>query len=306
MAPSWNKTTLEIKSAHQVPVEYSVGFRLPLILHFHGGSFLSGSAGHESPVRSLLAELGYTVVSVAYPLASAAPFPAALRAAHDALVPLAEANSRSHDPPAPIVVCGEDAGDNLAAALCHLNRDRLGPETAAALLISPMLDPRCATASQRLHQDRASGALIARGWKRYLQEPADFLNTYAAPGVAKRLTGLPHHLIVTSIDDAHRDESVSYGAKLLNTGVTTRTSLVPYAADWPVALHAGAVPGGLGQLLAQTIGAFFGSVSQLWPDLCVAGPGKEGTAQTIESSYSAGFPRSLSRWGCCRSGATAL
>src|SRR5687767_10099223 len=45
------------------------GSAVPVVLHFHGGAFVSGDLDSGACMARLLAEVGVVVVSVAYPLA---------------------------------------------------------------------------------------------------------------------------------------------------------------------------------------------------------------------------------------------
>eukprot|EP01036_Dinobryon_divergens_P048208 gene48208-64682_t len=53
----------------------------PLVLHLHGGQFVSGGLDSGRCMGTLLAQAGAVVVSVAYPLAPEHPFPQGLEAA---------------------------------------------------------------------------------------------------------------------------------------------------------------------------------------------------------------------------------
>jgi acetyl esterase len=61
------------------------GVVLPLVLHFHGGAFVSGDLDSGAQMAQLLAEAGAIVASLAYPLAPAHRFPDAVEAGYAAL-----------------------------------------------------------------------------------------------------------------------------------------------------------------------------------------------------------------------------
>src|SRR3990167_2204864 len=61
------------------------GGAVPLVLHFHGGAFVSGDLDSGACLAGLLASSGAVVASLAYPLAPAHRFPDAVEAGYAAL-----------------------------------------------------------------------------------------------------------------------------------------------------------------------------------------------------------------------------
>ncbi|MBA3479887.1 MAG: alpha/beta hydrolase fold domain-containing protein, partial [Lautropia sp.] len=90
----------------------------PLVLHFHGGAFVGGSLDTGVLLAELLARAGSIVVSLAYPLAPEHPFPQAAEDGHAALAWLHRNRRRLGGEGAVVLVAGEEAGGNLAAAVC--------------------------------------------------------------------------------------------------------------------------------------------------------------------------------------------
>src|SRR4051794_25646472 len=88
----------------------------PLLVYFHGGGWVEGSAATHDPSCRLLAHLaGVRVLSVDYRLAPEHPFPAA---ADDALAAYRDARARAAElgaDPARVAVGGDSAGGNPAA-----------------------------------------------------------------------------------------------------------------------------------------------------------------------------------------------
>lgn len=208
-----------------------------LVLHFHGGSFVTGSLDTGGAVAQVLADAGAAVVSVDYPLAPARPFPQAVEAGYAALLWLDRQRKRlasAHaNVQAPLFVAGEEAGGNLAAAVAMISRDRGGPALAGQILLSPMLDVCVATASQRDARSGPVGCPCADGWRAYLANATDALHPYAAPGESMRLTGLPRTLLITSLDDPLRDETQAYAQRLREAGIAACSSVLPITTGWP-------------------------------------------------------------------------
>jgi acetyl esterase/lipase len=212
------------------------GGATPLVLHFHGGSFVAGSLDHGATVASTLAAAGAVVVSVDYPLAPDRPFPQAVEAGYVALEWVRRSRSRLAGARARLFVAGEEAGGNLAAAVALMARDRHGPALAGQILLSPMLDPCLGTASLRAAKGGAVGCRWADGWCSYLGSPLAADHPYAAPGSSSRLMGLPPTLLISEQNDPLRDEASQYARKLVGAGVTVNEVVLAGIAGWPCAL----------------------------------------------------------------------
>jgi acetyl esterase len=104
-----------------------------LILYFHGGGFVVGGLdSHDDICAELCAGTGYEVVSVDYRLSPEHRHPAAFDDALTVFRTVATACS------IPMVLCGESAGGNLAAAVAHATRGE--PRGAAGqVLVYPSL-----------------------------------------------------------------------------------------------------------------------------------------------------------------------
>ena len=100
------------------PLDQEAG--APLILHLHGGGWTVGDPDAYAPVcRAYCAAAGAVVVDVHYRRAPEHRYPAALEDAEAALAwAAANAGALGADPRR-LVVAGDSAGGNLAAALCQ-------------------------------------------------------------------------------------------------------------------------------------------------------------------------------------------
>jgi acetyl esterase/lipase len=120
-------------------VEVSIGGVDPsnVILYFHGGVYVLGSAGASVPLAADLARRSNAkVVSVGYRLAPENPYPAAVE---DAQIAYESLLSRGVDPNS-IALSGESAGGGLAVALLLAIRDAGLPMPSSAFLMSPYAD----------------------------------------------------------------------------------------------------------------------------------------------------------------------
>ncbi len=208
----------------------------PIALHLHGGAFVGGSLECGSIISCLLAQAGATVVSAAYPLADAQPFPHGLDVAYGTLMWLYENRARFGAKKSPLFVAGEEAGGNLAAALAMMARDQRMPPLAGQILLSPMLDACLATQSLRAAEAGSVGCKWAEGWRTYLGTADKAAHPYAAPLGAARLGGIAPALIITSADDPMHDEALRYAARLRDAGVVATAHTLPGPTGWPEAL----------------------------------------------------------------------
>ena len=141
-----NAANIEFSYAHvedeiaSVPVLRIRGSSSPapdrILLHFHGGGFILGSARGNASFSTQVAEFsGLEVISVDYRLAPESPFPAGLDDALAVYCALA-----SEYGPGCIGVFGESAGGGLTASLALALRDRGEPVPGALVLVAPFAD----------------------------------------------------------------------------------------------------------------------------------------------------------------------
>ena len=237
----------------------------PLVLHFHAGAFTAGSVDDAAATTGALVDAGAAVASIDYPLAPARPFPQAAEAGYAALGWLERKRRRLAGAHGPLLVAGEEAGGNLAAAVAMMARDRGGPAVAGAVLLSPMLDVCVGTASQRGALRGPVGCPWADGWRAYLARDADALHPNAAPAGALRLAGLPPTLLISAEDDPLRDETRAFATRLRAAGVEADTVLLRLPTGWPRSYReAGAAP--WAGALAAPIAAFLERILQRHSD----------------------------------------
>jgi acetyl esterase len=191
-----------------------------VILFVHGGGWTFGSpATHERFARLLAQATQALVVLPDYRLAPEHPAPAAIE---DVLAVLADLDQVAA-PKAPVVLCGDSAGANIAlgAALARPPR----PIALLSLLygcFAPVFD----TGSQQQNGDGSYGLSTDKMrwyWRNWLGANAD---PRAAPLHAD-LAGLPRcHLLAAGLDPL-RDDSLMLAGALVHHGIPTRLDLVP-------------------------------------------------------------------------------
>lgn len=213
-----------------------VGRVSPLVLHLHGGAFVSGDLDSGACMARLLAQVDAIVVSLAYPLAPTHRFPDAVEAAYAALEWTYRQRNKLAGKDAPVYLAGDEAGGNLAAAVALVARDRTQPPLAGQILVAPMLDPSVGTASLRESMECNTGCKWADGWQQYLRGPMDAEHPYAVPAQATRLVDLPPALILTGDDDPMRDEALVYAQRLRDAGIAVTSGVLSSHTGWPDSL----------------------------------------------------------------------
>ncbi|MES2187339.1 MAG: alpha/beta hydrolase [Pseudomonadota bacterium] len=217
----------------------TAGGGTPLVLHFHGGAFTSGCLDSGGLVARMLAGAGAVVVSLAYPLAPAHPFPEGMETGYATLEWLYKNRSKLAGRGARLYLAGEEAGGNIAAAVAVMARDQAFPPLAGQILLSPMLDPCTGTASLREATHDSGQCKWSEGWLAYLRRPRDAEHPYAVPGGSSRLSELAPTLVLAGADDPMRDEAQTYAERLRSAGVAVRWQEIPQASGWPDALAEG-------------------------------------------------------------------
>lgn len=240
-------TTIEVAKGQEVAVRVygrkKAGEALPLVVHFHGGAFVSGDLDSGCTVAGLLEAAGALVVSVAYPLAPQHPFPQPQETGYAVLQWAFKHRTRLAGRGAPVYLAGEEAGGNLAAGVCLMARDQSHPPLAGQILLSPMLDPCVGTPSLRAVTGEATACKWAEGWLKFLRCARDAEHPYAVPGTAQRLAGLPPTLVLVGETDPMRDEALAYAARLEAAGLPVTRHVFTQAPHWPDALlEPGATP----------------------------------------------------------------
>jgi acetyl esterase len=196
---------------------------LPGVVFLHGGGFvLCDIDSHDGFCRAMAARTDSIVVSVGYRLAPEHRAPAAAEDAYGAFDWVARHATGLGIDAQRIAIAGDSAGGNLAAVVSIMCRERGVTAPAAQILLYPVIDPACDTASQRR---LATGYFTTRAalqwyWRQYLggsrlPEPVHVV----APLRAATLVGLPSAVVVTGTLDPLHDEGVAYARRLRAEGV---------------------------------------------------------------------------------------
>ena len=200
----------------------------PIVVNFHGGGFVLGSARQGDWSCSIIAdELDAVVVSVDYRLAPTHRFPAAVEDCFDALTWVAEEAESLGGDPARIGVMGDSAGGNLAAVVVLMARDGGGPRLSHQALVYPATDM-----SDGLRRDPSylgnSHAIVLSNEDmdifagHYVGEDVDPTDWRLSPILAPDLAGLPPTTVVVAGLDPLHDSGVRFAQALADAGNDVR------------------------------------------------------------------------------------
>ena len=200
------------------------------VMYFHGGGWVLGNVGtHDTLCRSISSESGAVVISVDYRLAPEHRFPAPLDDCYAATVFIAENADEFGVDRARLVVAGDSAGGNLAAAVSLRARDEDGPRIARQILIYPVVTPDFST---RSYAKYAEGYGLTRDtmiffWECYLGKDLSNRSPLADLSKQKNFSGLPQaHVFLASHDVLH-DEGMTLATHMADAGVTTTVKTYP-------------------------------------------------------------------------------
>lgn len=219
----------------EIPVRLyypSLQANLPLILFFHGGGWVAGNfQTHDHLCRRLARDTGAIVLAVSYRLAPWFPYPAALDDCEDVLLWAMGSGAGSTidsmlGTSGPILVAGDSAGGNLAAALCLRRRAQqklsgLAPTPITAqILLCPVTD---GTLSQPSMSRYANAPLLTKAMmqfyvQHYARTEADWREPEFSPLLADDLSDLPPALIITAEYDPLCDDGQHYAQRLRAAG----------------------------------------------------------------------------------------
>jgi acetyl esterase len=199
---------------------------LGVILVFHGGGWVLGNVDAVTPMGRHLAQLaGMTVVAVEYRKAPEHRYPAAFEDAVKAVDWAAEhVGTLTGAAAAPVVVLGESAGGNLAAAAA-LGRAEV---VACQILCCPVTDytmdyPSYTSRDNQLSLTRETMAYF---WDQYVPEVARRTEPNVSPLRATGLADAPPAMVILAEYDILRDEGQAYADRLAGAGVSVCTRLI--------------------------------------------------------------------------------
>jgi len=201
--------------ADGVPVRiYTAGTPTRTVVYFHGGGFVVGGLdSHDDVCAEICAQTGYRVVAVDYRLCPEHVHPAQFQDSWTAT------NWAAQEFGDPLVLAGDSAGGNLAAAVSQYARGRLesalgqvliypglGGDTSKGSYIEHAQAPLLTLEEIRFYEKVRCGAAV-------LQNDPTF-----APLQDSDFSGLPPTVVVTADCDPLRDDGSAYCNNITGAG----------------------------------------------------------------------------------------
>lgn len=222
------------KDGHEIPIRLflpKTGVRPGVLVFFHGGGWVTGTIDTYMSTCLTMADLTRRVVcAVDYRLAPEHPYPAGLEDCLQVARTLLERPQLvGADRPEDIVLVGDSAGGNLAAAVSLELRDRGLSLPGAQILLYPVTQWDHDPTTSPYPSVEAYGAglrLTSREVRDYLDmyqpDPSLRATPLVSPLAAADLSGQPRTLVVSAELDLLRDEGEAYGRALRAAGTPTR------------------------------------------------------------------------------------
>jgi epsilon-lactone hydrolase len=225
VAPDVRKTPIAVGGIGAIEVAIDGTDAADVILYFHGGVYVIGSADATVPLVSDLARrTGTKVITVDYRLAPENPYPAALQDARAAYEGLLEQGVD----PGRIALAGESAGAGLAMATLLALRDAGKPLPSSAFLMSPYADLTLSGESV-VDKEALDPLLTPDNLRRRVTDyvaDADASDPYISP-VHGDLTGLPPMLIQVGSHEILLSDAIRLAARAATADVAVTLDVVP-------------------------------------------------------------------------------
>ncbi len=199
----------------------------PIFVYFHGGGWVLGNLDlADNFARSLCHYGKMSVISVDYRLAPEHPFPAGLDDAYAAYLWASDLENAKEvrGDVTKLIIGGDSAGGNLAAAVCLKAREENGPSISQQVLIYPATNlAEMETDSFRLYQHDTLLPTENMYWfiDQYLKDAHQKNNPLVSPALAEDHSGLPAATIVVAEFDPLCDDGEEYANLLSEAGVDT-------------------------------------------------------------------------------------
>ena len=207
-----------------------------VLLFFHGGGWVTGSIdSYDGICGDMAAQTGCVVASVDYRLAPEHRFPAAAEDCYAAAREVFLHSELLGCRPEDVVLFGDSAGGNLAAAVSLMARDRGEFLPRRQILIYPAVGSDHSESSPFPSvRENGTGYLLTAKRVRdffslYRAGEADLDNPYFAPLAAKSFANQPDTLVITAEFCPLRDEGEAYGERLREAGNYAEVHRIPDA-----------------------------------------------------------------------------
>ncbi len=195
---------------------------LPCIVFYHGGGFLLKASRAHYQIAKWYAEMAKCkVIFPDYRLLPKNKYPVPVEdcyCMYQWMLNCADTLEINKDK---IIVTGDSAGGNLAAAVTLMLWDRMHISPLGAMLIYPVTDRRMITESMKKYTDTPvwDATLTKMFWKAYLGNQEIKQIQYASPIEAESLEHFPNVYMEVAEFDCLRDEGIAFAERLRAEGV---------------------------------------------------------------------------------------
>ncbi|WP_337659829.1 alpha/beta hydrolase [Anderseniella sp. Alg231-50] len=201
-------------------------------IYMHGGGFiLGGLDSHDDICCGIAVEAGITVIAIHYRLAPEHTFPAAFDDCMAAVEWVFDNSGMLDIDAGRIVLAGDSAGGNLAAAVCIARRDQRQKMPVGQVLVYPALggDRSRGSYVSRRHAPGLTTADIEYYDQMYLGTVAAGTRSpkFHAPLLETDCAGLPRAFLVACEWDPLRDDCFDYADRLRSAGVAAQVRHEP-------------------------------------------------------------------------------
>ena len=187
------------------------------IIYFHGGGFVVGSLdSHDDVCAEICARSRLDVIAIEYRLAPEHHHPAMFDDCVAATLALLDGAG------GPLILCGDSAGGNLAAATAHALRQdaAVSRRIIGQILIYPSLGRDTASGSFVAH---ANAPMLTRADMQYylklrLEDPLTNHDPAVYPLDDSDFSGLPPTVVITAECDPLRDDGPAYCSAITAAG----------------------------------------------------------------------------------------
>lgn len=219
---------------HEIPKVIKESDIVNVFLFFHGGGFVTESVDTYNRIcRNLSKSIDAIVVSVDYRLAPEFKFPIGLIDCYTVTKALYENKILDEIKNKNIIIIGDSAGGNIAAAVSMMARDKGEFVVKNQILIYPCTDNDYSKNSKypSVIENGKDYLLTRRELRKYMslyaKSDEDKENPYFSPIKAENFENMPRTLLITAEFDPLRDEGEAFGKKLAEAG----NEIVSYRID---------------------------------------------------------------------------
>lgn len=195
------------------------------IIFFHGGGWVTENIdSYNNICKNLSTYTNSKLISVEYRLAPEHPFPQGFDDCYAVAKQVHQIQVERENLPGKIILMGDSAGGNLAAAVSLKARDTKEFNVAVQVLLYPAtyFDHSASSPFKSIQENGTGYILTAQKvcdyMSLYKRSDKDLRNPYFAPLMAEDFSEQPDTLVITAEFDPLRDEGETYGEKLKEAG----------------------------------------------------------------------------------------